>query len=118
MRAIQITSALAIRDLMKDFAKRQNGPVTATDYMDDGTAITLSIDVNRDTGDAVFDFSGTGPQVYGNWNAPPAICHSAVIFALRCLIDSDLPLNKGCLEPIKLIIPEASILRPHPEAAV
>lgn len=54
----------------------------------------------------------------GNWNAPIAICNSAVIFALRCMVNSDIPLNHGCIKPVRIIIPNGSLLRPSPEAAV
>lgn len=45
-------------------------------------------------GSAVFDFSGTGPEVFGNLNAPRAITLSALIYCLRCLVGRDIPLNQ------------------------
>lgn len=36
--------------------------------------------MNRETGDAVFDFEGTGAEVRGNLNAPIAVVHSAIIY--------------------------------------
>jgi N-methylhydantoinase B/oxoprolinase/acetone carboxylase alpha subunit len=85
------------------------GTVHAKDYMDDGTPIALSVTIDRNDGSAVFDFEGTGPQVLGNTNAPTAVTFSAVIYALRCLVQSDIPLNGGCLAPvtIKVLISEA-----------
>jgi N-methylhydantoinase B/oxoprolinase/acetone carboxylase alpha subunit len=56
----------------------------------------------RRAGSATFDFSGTGPEVYGNLNAPPAVAYSAIIYSLRCLVTRDIPLNQGCLAPIKV----------------
>lgn len=90
----------------------------AIDYMDDGTPIALTIDIDRETGSAIFDFTGTGPQVYGNTNAPKAITHSAIIYCLRALVGSDIPLNQGCLNPITVRIPESSILSPTLSASV
>ena len=56
----------------------------------------LSITINRPEGTALFDFTGTGCEVYGNLNAPPAVTSSAVIYCLRCLLpESDIPLNQG-----------------------
>ena len=52
----------------------------AIDYMDDGSPIQLSVKIDRLTGDAVFDFTGTGPEVRGNWNAPISVVHSAIIY--------------------------------------
>ncbi|XP_014811625.1 PREDICTED: 5-oxoprolinase [Calidris pugnax] len=69
-------------------------------------------------GSAVFDFSGSGPEVHGNCNAPRAITLSALIYCLRCLVGQDIPLNQGCLAPVRVVIPKGSILDPSPEAAV
>lgn len=49
---------------------------------------------------------------------PTAVCYSAIIYVLRSLIVSDLPLNQGCLAPIKLIVPPESLLAPTDEVAV
>jgi 5-oxoprolinase (ATP-hydrolysing) len=44
--------------------------------MDDGTPIRLRVDIDAASGSASFDFTGTGPQVYGNINAPPSVTYS------------------------------------------
>jgi 5-oxoprolinase (ATP-hydrolysing) len=64
------------------------------------------------------DFTGTGPEMWGNLNAPRAVVASAVIYVLRTLIDEDIPLNGGFLKPVRLVIPHPSLLSPSPEAAV
>jgi 5-oxoprolinase (ATP-hydrolysing) len=56
--------------------------------------------------------------VLANHNAPPAVTYSAVIYALRSLIREEIPLNQGCLAPIKFVIPERSLLSPSADAAV
>lgn len=117
MNAIQDSAELAIRNLLKEAAKTTGNVLEAMDHMDDGTPICLKITIDED-GFAIFDFTGTGSEVYGNWNAPIAICNSAVIYSLRCLVKSDIPLNQGCIKPIKIIVPEGSLLNPNPEAAV
>jgi len=104
--------------MLKETAAKLSTTLSATDYMDDGTPITLSITIDPDTGDATFDFTGTGPQVLGNHNAPPAVTYSAVIYSLRCLVKSEIPLNQGCLSPITFKIPPGSILNPSADAAV
>jgi 5-oxoprolinase (ATP-hydrolysing) len=70
--------------------------------MDDGTPIRLVVTIDRRSRSATFDFEGTGPQVFGNTNAPPAVTYSAVIYSLRCLVDQDIPLNGGCLAPVTI----------------
>ncbi|KAG6035069.1 hypothetical protein E4U41_006262 [Claviceps citrina] len=119
MLSIQENAELCVRNLLRDVHARFGGkPLQATDYMDEGTPIRLSITIDPDQGSAEFDFDGTGPQVYGNVNAPQAITHSAIIYCLRCLISDDIPLNQGCLRPITVKIPPKSILSPAPGAAV
>ena len=54
--------------------------------MDDGSPIRLAVTIDSRDGSATFDFEGTGPEVYGNCNAPPAVAYSAIIYALRCMV--------------------------------
>jgi len=122
MRFIQKAAEDAVRDMLVSLSRAQGlpevGVLAAEDHMDDGTAIALSITIDRARRSAVFDFSGTGPEVFGNTNAPRAVTYSAVIYCLRCLVGSDIPLNQGCLAPVEIIIPQGSILHPSPTAAV
>jgi 5-oxoprolinase (ATP-hydrolysing) len=85
---------------------------------DDGWAVEAAITVDRDAGRAVIDFTGTSAQQFSNFNAPASICRAATLYVIRTLLDDDIPLNDGCLEPIDLIIPEGSMLKPRPPAAV
>lgn len=80
--------------------------------MDDGSPIRLQVTIDEKAGSAVCDFTGTGHQVIGNCNAPTAITLSALIYCLRCMIGHDVPLNQGCVKPIRVILPKASILSP------
>jgi hypothetical protein len=57
-------------------------------------------------------------QVWGNINAPRAVTMSAIIYCLRCLVGHDIPLNQGCLNPVKVVIPPGSLLDPSEDAAV
>ncbi|EAW07039.1 5-oxoprolinase [Aspergillus clavatus NRRL 1] len=119
MYAIQHTAEMAVRELLKQLHKKFEGqPLEAVDYMDDGTPIKLKITINGEDGSALFDFDGTGPEVYGGWNAPIAITHSAIIYCLRCMVNADVPLNQGCLAPIDIHVPSPSILSPTKTAAV
>ncbi|KAK0372786.1 hydantoinase B/oxoprolinase [Colletotrichum limetticola] len=119
MEEIQGAAERAVRDMLKTIHKRTAGkPLEAIDYMDDGTPIQLKVTIDPTTGGAVFDFHGTGPEAYGNWNAPIAICNSSIIFALRCMVDAEIPLNQGAIRPIDVQVPEASLLKPTEYAAV
>ncbi|MAO54651.1 MAG: 5-oxoprolinase [Rhodospirillaceae bacterium] len=86
--------------------------------MDNGAVIDVKITVDRKKREATLDFSGSSAQLGSNFNAPSAVCHAAVLYVFRTLIDDDIPLNAGCLKPLKLIIPEGSMLSPTYPAAV
>lgn len=120
MKYIQENAELAVRDMLREICGRHGSEVQldASEYMDDGTEIRLKVTINGKTGDGIFDFSGTGIEVNGNLNAPEAVTFSAIIYCLRCMIGRDVPLNQGCLTPIKVILPKGSILSPSPQAAV
>ena len=91
-----------------------------TEFMDDGSAISLSLTINRQNNDtsAVLDFSDSSLQTLGNCNAPRVIVKSAVIYSLRCMLKREIPLNQGCLEPITIITKRGSLIDPREDAAV
>lgn len=123
MKYIQHNAEVAVREMLKDIAaktKERTGKtvLSAEDHMDDGSRIKLTISIDEKEGSAVFDFTGTGPEMYGNCNAPRAITFSAIIYCLRCMVKHSIPLNQGCLAPVKVVIPPASVLDPTETAAV
>ncbi|KAF2676536.1 hypothetical protein K458DRAFT_396842 [Lentithecium fluviatile CBS 122367] len=119
MHNIQANAEASVRNLLKEVHKRFEGQdLSAEEFMDDGSPIRLKVSIDPEKGEAVFDFSGTGPEVYGNINAPEAVTYSAIIYCLRCLISEDIPLNQGCLKPIHVLIPKKSFLSPSDNAAV
>ena len=119
MGGIQANAELAIRDLFRRMHKVTGGrPLRAVDWFDDGTPVQVEITIDGEAGTAVFDFGGSGAQTYGNMNMPISITHSAIIYVLRCMIDLDIPLNQGCLNPCEIRVPEGTILNPSPTVAI
>jgi 5-oxoprolinase (ATP-hydrolysing) len=87
--------------------------------MDDGAPLCVSVTVDHATRSARVDFTGTGEQrARNNFNAPPAVTRSVVLYVFRCLVGDDIPLNDGCLKPLEIVIPPGSFLAPNPGAAV
>ncbi|MFM7341900.1 MAG: hydantoinase B/oxoprolinase family protein, partial [Betaproteobacteria bacterium] len=86
--------------------------------LDNGAKIQVAVRVDSRSRSAEIDFSGTSPQLSKNFNAPRAVCMAAVLYVFRTLVDDDIPLNAGCLKPLKVIIPEGSMLNPLPPASV
>ena len=87
-------------------------------HLDNGAQIQVAIRVSRQARTAEIDFTGTSAQQTNNFNAPTAVCMAAVLYVFRSLVDDDIPLNAGCLKPLKVIIPEGSMLNPLPPASV
>ncbi|WP_371228339.1 hydantoinase B/oxoprolinase family protein [Roseovarius sp. 2305UL8-3] len=86
--------------------------------MDIGTTINVRVSVDHANRAATIDFTGTSPQNAGNYNAPRSICDAVVLYVFRTMVGADIPLNQGCLKPLKIIVPEGSMLNPAYPAAV
>src|SRR3546814_139696 len=80
--------------------------------------LEVRITVDKAAREATIDFTGTSPQDRGNFNAPTAVCKAAVLYVFRTLVEDEIPLNEGCLKPLKLVIPERSMISPEYPAAV
>ena len=86
--------------------------------LDNGAQIQVAIRVDAGNRSAEIDFTGTSGQQTNNFNAPTAVCMAAVLYVFRTLVDDDIPLNAGCLKPLKVVIPPGSMLNPDPPASV
>jgi 5-oxoprolinase (ATP-hydrolysing) len=86
--------------------------------MDIGRAIHVSVRVDRAARQATIDFTGTGAQHSGNYNAPQAVTRAVVLYVFRTLVGKPIPLNEGCLKPLTIIVPEGTLLNPRSPAAV
>ncbi len=86
--------------------------------MDQGTWIRVKISVDKEKREATVDFTGTSPQQATNFNAPEPVTRAAVLYVFRVMVDDDIPMNAGCLRPIRIVIPKQSMLSPEYPAAV
>jgi 5-oxoprolinase (ATP-hydrolysing) len=86
--------------------------------LDNGATIKVAVRVDHGARTAEIDFTGTSPQLADNFNAPSSVAMAAVLYVFRTLVDDDIPLNSGCLEPLSVIIPPGSMLSPEYPAAV
>ena len=113
MGYVQDNAEAAVRrviDVLKDGA--------FTYELDHGGVIQVAITINSDTRSARIDFTGTSAQQESNFNAPTAVCKAAVLYFFRTLVDDDIPLNAGCLNPLEIVIPPGCLLNPQYPAAV
>jgi 5-oxoprolinase (ATP-hydrolysing) len=113
MRHVQDNAEESVRRVI---TKLKDGQFTLP--LDNGAQIKVAIRVNAAERTAEIDFTGTSKQLTNNFNAPTAVCMAAVLYVFRTLVDDDIPLNAGCLKPLKVIIPPGSMLNPNPPASV
>ncbi|MDW3683826.1 hydantoinase B/oxoprolinase family protein [Cupriavidus sp. CV2] len=110
-----------VQDNAQAAVRRVVGALKDSSYrypLDNGAVIEVAIRVDPDKQGATIDFTGTSAQLPNNFNAPKAVCMAAVLYVFRTLVKDDIPLNAGCLKPLRVIVPEGSMLNPVFPAAV
>ena len=113
MRHVQDNAEESVRRVI---TRLKNGEFTLP--LDNGAQIKVAVRVNTQNRSAEIDFTGTSAQQSNNFNAPTAVCMAAVLYVFRSLVNDDIPLNAGCLKPLKVFIPEGCMLNPHFPASV
>jgi len=113
MQYIQDNAAETVRRLLPGLSSGH-----FEQLLDNDAKIVVKIDINPKLQTAKIDFTGTSPQLNNNFNAPSAVCKAAVLYVFRTLVNDDIPLNAGCLQPLEIIIPEGCLLNPKYPAAV
>ncbi|MFJ1253942.1 hydantoinase B/oxoprolinase family protein [Cupriavidus sp. CuC1] len=110
-----------VQDNAQAAVRRVVGALKDSSYrypLDNGAVIEVAIRVDPDKQGVTIDFTGTSAQLPNNFNAPKAVCMAAVLYVFRTLVKDDIPLNAGCLKPLRVIVPEGSMLNPVFPAAV
>jgi 5-oxoprolinase (ATP-hydrolysing) len=86
---------------------------------DTGQVIRVKITVDRAAREATVDFTGTSEAMANNFNAPEPVTRAAVLYVFRVMVESPIPMNAGCLRPIRIIVPQGCMLAPqYPRAVV
>jgi 5-oxoprolinase (ATP-hydrolysing) len=113
MRHVQDNAEESVRRVI---TRLKDGEFTLP--LDNGAQIKVAVRVNAQNRSAEIDFTGTSAQQTNHFNAPTAVCMAAVLYVFRSLVNDDIPLNAGCLKPLKVIIPEGCMLNPNFPASV
>ncbi|KAA2213612.1 hydantoinase B/oxoprolinase family protein [Teichococcus oryzae] len=88
------------------------------DGVDLDRPVRVEVEVSIRGDDVTIDFTGTSPQVRGPINAVPAGVMAGAFFAICAVTGPDIPNNGGCFRPLRLVLPEGSLVNPKPPAAV
>ena len=95
--------------------------------MDNGGKIKFTINLKKDNNASnkkaensflCIDLDGSSNISGDNFNAPIPVLEASVLYTIRTIINRDIPLNQGCLEPIRIQIPSNSFLNPAYPSAV
>jgi 5-oxoprolinase (ATP-hydrolysing) len=110
-----------VQDNGEEAVRRVIDALSDGDYayeMDSGAVIRVRVRVDRVARNATIDFTGTSPQLETNFNAPTSVAVAAVLYVFRTLVADDIPLNDGCLRPLRIVVPPGTMLSPAYPAAV
>jgi 5-oxoprolinase (ATP-hydrolysing) len=113
MTFVQRNAAAAVRRAVGRLSDGQ-----ARVPIDGGGEIVVTTTVDAPAGEATLDFTASADQLPTNFNGPSAIVDAAALYVFRTLVDDDIPLNSGCLEPLNILTRPGSMLDPKPPAAV
>ena len=114
MRGFELMMERAERRLRSAIATVPDGIYEFEDQLDsDGTdhfdlPIRVRIEV---AGDRIrFDFTGTSEQVPGNMNTTVNATHASACYALKSLLDPDIPNSQGVLDTAEVSAPPGTIV--------
>ena len=110
-----------VQDNAEESVRRVIDALEDCDYVyrtDNDQQIAVRISVDRDKREAIVDFTGTSPVAKNNFNAPEPVTRAAVLYVFRLMVEANIPMNAGCLKPIRIVIPDGCMLKPQYPAAV
>ena len=110
-----------VQDNAEESVRRVISALTESAYeypTDQGSTIKVKIAVDQEKREATIDFTGTSNVKPNNFNAPEPVTRAAVLYCFRVMVEGDIPMNAGCLKPIRIVVPENCMLRPSYPAAV
>ena len=111
-----------VQDNAAEEVRRLLGRLEDCEYeypTDTGQTIRVKISVDREAREALVDFTGTSEAMENNFNAPEPVTRAAVLYVFRVMVEAPIPMNAGCLEPIRIKVPDGCMLKPeYPRAVV
>lgn len=120
-RYVDALHAHAERTMREELATLPDGVYEFVDHIDglgevpEPIRFQVRIEIRGD--EAAVDWTGTSPQVKAAINAPGPFIYSATYLAFRCLAGRDIPNTEGYMRPIKVTVPQGSIVNPSLPAA-
>lgn len=113
MNHVQDYAEECVRRVIADLSDGKNDV-----FFDQGCKIAVNIRIDQHNRTADIDFTGTSQQQSDNFNAPEPVTRAAVLYAFRCMVEDDIPINAGCMRPLNILLPQNCMLTPKYPAAV
>lgn len=124
-----LASIAAIMDRSEALARARtraipDGVYEAESFMDnDGLEldrrVPIKVKVVKQGEEITIDLSGVSPQVRGFFNSGPSTGVSCAQVAYKCLTSpTDYPINEGSFRPLKVIVPEGTVVSAVKPAAM
>lgn len=112
--ALMDRSERAMRQLIQTVP---DGRYDFQDYLDENDGPIIQVALTVKGAELIVDFEGTSPSLDQALNAHEAITLSCVFYAIRCLASEEVPTNSGILRPLKVVLPDRSLVSAqHPSA--
>lgn len=115
-QVIQDKSERSIRDRIRELPDGVYKDAFEVDGFDRPLTIECAITIDGDT--LAVDYSGSSPQVSHSINSVMNYTYAYTVYPIKCLLDSQVPNNEGCLKPIQVWAPEGTFLNPRQGAGV
>ncbi|MCF8568543.1 hydantoinase B/oxoprolinase family protein [Alicyclobacillus tolerans] len=112
------------RRIRNAIRKIPNGVYEFEDYLDDDgidlekTALPIHVKVQVNGDRIHLDFTGSNPQVKGGINVVKTALLATVYYAIKAILDPDIPSNAGYYRAIEVTAPEGSIVNAIAPASV
>lgn len=121
-RAVDDLITYTARRLRARIAAMPDGEWHGERWMDSdgvpgGEKIRLKVRVAVKGSDLLLDFAGSAPQARGAMNVAGVALEATCYYAVKALLDPDLPANSGLFDTVRIAAPEGSILNPRFPAA-
>lgn len=121
-RAIDDCIAYAEARLRNRIAALPAGTYKGVAFMDndgpDGPQVPIRVAIAASGNTLTLDFSESGPTARGNLNVPESALRATCVYAVKSMLDPNLPSNEGVFAPINIVTAPDTVTNPRQPAPV
>ncbi len=122
LEALQEILAYSEKRMMEEIKEIPDGVYEAEDCLEDtgisDRPVWIRVKITVSGGKMRVDYTGTDPQVDGPINAVFGVTLSATYFAIKSVVDPEVPMNQGAMKPIEVYAPPRTLVNPQKPAPV